>query len=218
MATYIFLPIPTGEFLGMAAQFNTARAAVNKPACTVLKNPVAEGFEKCLHHNQFIHGVPEWAQLRWPGRGALSGLTANDKLYVIAHGIASRHDPTGYDGVEIVGGRRPKHAKTFTPKALAVVLWKEGLCKDFVELHAWMCNSGLDTQSGGDPFAKRLAAELRALRYNSIKVYGYRGTISIDPVNSYQDPVTTATKPVRRVVTNRDDWKFYRASTMRVQF
>jgi hypothetical protein len=178
MAGYIWLPIntdflPANTQLGslglksMAVQWNNGRLAKNKTTYTILNNPFESGPSKGIYRGIFA--------------GCLGSLTAGDKLYVLSHGISS----PGKTIASHLGATRSSGLdKYYTPAELAMLMNKEELHKDFVNISLYACDSGV---GGVDSFACRLKEALKHIGYSHIRVTGYLGEVSTSYVHRYAD-------------------------------
>ena len=178
MAGYIWLPVHT-DFLpaniqvgslglkSMAAQWNSGRLAKNKTTYTILNNPFESGPSKGIYRGVF--------------GGCLGSLTAGDKLYILLHGISS---PGKTIASHLGATRSSALGKSYTPAGLAMLMKKEELHKDFVNISLYACDSGV---GGGDSFACRLKEALKHIGYSHIRVTGYLGEVSTSYVHRYAD-------------------------------
>ena len=178
MAGYIWLPVNT-DFLpantqvgslglkSMAAQWNSGRLAKNKATYTILNNPFESGPGKGIYRGIFA--------------GCLGSLTAGDKLYVLSHGISS---PGKAIASHLGAIRSSALGKSYTPAELAMLMKKEELNKDFVNISLYACDSGV---GGADSLACRLKEALKHIGYSHIRVTGYLGWISTSYVQRYAD-------------------------------
>ena len=190
MASYIYIPIMTGEMAAMATDWNNGRVQLGKAPYQIL-GADSSGIGKALRR-QF-------------GGGYLRNVTAADKVYILAHGIKT---PTSggalvigvkrgaqyvADGASLTGYSVQGGAWKYYPAGeLAKHLEKEGLPKTFVDLRLFCCSAGLAATHQGNPvapYAQRLKNALVARGYNAIVVTGYRGDLNCQ-YNQYCAPGT----------------------------
>jgi hypothetical protein len=175
MPTFIYCPVLTGEMAAIANSWNAGRVAQGKTPYLVLGAADA--------------GAGKGLRRLFVG-GALSSVSAGDKLYILAHGIRSIGD-----GAVVVGATRGNYvegrsltgfvveggdSKQYGPKHLASHLEEEGLTKAIVDLRLFCCGSGLAATHNNTavaPYAARLKAALVGLGYASIMVTGYLGDL-----------------------------------------
>ena len=223
MASYIYIPIMTGEMAAMAADWNNGRLQLQKAAYPIL-GADSSGIGKALR--------------RKFGGGYLSNVNAGDKVYVLAHGIKTPtsggalaigvkrggqyvQDGTSLTGYTVQGGAW----KTYPAIQLARHLEKEGLPQDFVDLRLFCCSAGLGATHNGNPvapYAQRLKAALTARGYNSIIVTGYSGDLCCQ-YGAYFAPGTlvalgSAKQGTGKGVKLPGDTYVSRAKNARVQF
>jgi hypothetical protein len=168
MAGYIYLPVNTEEMRDFARDWREGQREKGKRPYEVLKN-FEEGFGKGL--------------LRGIGLGVLRGLSAQDKLYVVCHGLA--------EGSNVVAAARGAKKvwngglsswkggtfKIYRPAELAAVMEKEGLLKSFVDLRLFVCGSAVVPDGQAKSFAEKVFDAMKAIGYNHIAVTGYLGTV-----------------------------------------
>ncbi|MBW0000054.1 MAG: hypothetical protein JO015_13215 [Verrucomicrobia bacterium] len=190
MASYIYIPIMTGEMAAMATDWNNGRTRLGKAPYQIL-GADSSGIGKALRR-QF-------------GGGYLSNVTAADKVYILAHGVKAQLNDGALsigvqrgaqyvpDGNSLTGYSAQGGAwKYYSAIELARHLEKEGLPKTFVDLRLFCCSAGLTATFQGNPvapYAQRLKAALTARGYNAIVVTGYRGDLNCQ-YNHYCAPGT----------------------------
>lgn len=169
MKSYVFVPVPTIELNARALDLvNTCKPTA--PNIRVLKNFWNEGRLK---------GVS-----RALG-GCLKHVGSADVVYLLAHGA-------GESNSTHIGNRRHVQKggdwtidgtlKSYDMTQLASVLEKEGLRKNFRDLHMLTCGSGLQGSMNDPtdtPLAKRLQQAMYALGYADIVVTGYQGDVNV---------------------------------------
>jgi hypothetical protein len=221
MASYIYIPIMTGEMAAMAVDWNNGRLQLGKAPYQIL-GADSSGIGKALRR-QF-------------GGGYLRNVTAADKVYILAHGIKNQQDSGALtigvkrgaqyvpDGTSLTGYSVQGGAWKFYPAdELARHLEKEGLPKTFVDLRLFCCSAGLKTTDQGNPvapYAQRLKAALTARGYNAIVVTGYRGDLRCQ-YGAYFAPgtiVALRSEGTRKGVKLPGDTYCSRAKNARVQF
>jgi hypothetical protein len=172
MTTWIHLPVDTPEMRGIAETWNRERVAKGKPAYTIT-GAADEGLAK------------GWRRLT--GQGALRGVAAADKLYILAHGYSAVNDGPALRigaarGAEVNnaflndydGGRNKLH----TPQTLARHIEKEGLLKAFVDLRLFACHAGRDINATTLSFGAQLKNALVGRGYAAVMVTAYLGAVS----------------------------------------
>lgn len=95
----------------------------------------------------------------------LSGLTAEDRLYVVAHGNES------------VMAFNTNGGPTLTPIKLAVFMAKNKLRKDFLDIRLYSCFSGTFGRYTAS-FAQLFKEHMVNLGYSNLKVSGYDGKVN----------------------------------------
>jgi hypothetical protein len=238
MAGYIYLPVPTHEFIDYTDRWGLQRAwRLGKPHHEVLQNKYT-GWRKGF-----------WRRL---GYGVLKLVQPDDKLYVMAHGIRRIHD--GIDiGVQTIGAFRGGTLrvvndertweggikKAYSPEELAELLEKEGLTKHFQDLRIFACNSArsLDPHRqdlrvvpcnsaltidplhnfDGSSFAQRLGLAMKQRGYFSIKVTGYLGNVKSSHAQRHVWGAPGKLTPRRHKGTEIDG-VLYRASAHKVVY
>jgi GNAT superfamily N-acetyltransferase len=172
MATF-YLPVGTAEMQAMVAKLNRGRTGKGKAGYTVIA---------CTDS-----GLVKATRRRFGG-GLLRNIAANEKLYVLLHGVwGAEHDDDGstFMGAGARRGARPVvengltswqggRMRLYTAAGLAAHLRAEGLTRQFVDLRLWICCSGAAMQAlGGISLAEAVRDEMRGRGYAAILVTGY---------------------------------------------
>lgn len=171
MASYIFLPVPSGEMLARAA--DVVETCRNTTRLTLLRNLFVQGKGKGL--------------MRHLGLGCLKGVREADTLYILMHGRGEANSTR----IGAARGGRMEHQrgleqwvggamKAYTMDQITAVLEGEGLSKTFVDLHLLTCGSGLVGNQGNDTdraLASRLRTTMVNAGYRQIMVTGYQGDV-----------------------------------------
>jgi hypothetical protein len=168
MAGYIYLPVNTEEMRNFAKDWREGQREKGKRPYEVLKN-FESGFGKGL-----VRGI---------GLGVLRGLSAQDKLYVVCHGLptGSRATAAARGAAKIRNGPIIRWEggtyKVYKPDELAAVMEKEGLLKSFVDVRLFVCGSAVVPQGEAKSFAEKVFDAMKAIGYNHIAVTGYLGSV-----------------------------------------
>jgi hypothetical protein len=171
----IYLPVATGESRSLAATWNSGRQKKNKPVCTVIECP-----------DQRMRKM-----LRRLTNRLLSGVGANDKLYILAHGLSASgglNQPAVQIGMDRGSEKKSLWPeiwaggvwKGYTPKALAAHLEAEGLTKQIVDVRVFACGTGVAQLAALPSFAQQLKNELVQRGYLQVLVTGYLGETTIN--------------------------------------
>ncbi|MFP6801196.1 MAG: hypothetical protein VCA39_19045 [Pseudomonas sp.] len=209
MAGYIWLPVYT-DFLpdqtkagalglkSMAVQWNSGRLGKAKSTYRIINTPFESGIRKGIYRGIF--------------GGCLASLNVKDKLYILLHGISS---PGQSIATHVGATRFSGSSKYYTPAELAILMKKEGLDINFLNISVYACDSGV---GGWDSFACKLMLELRAIGYSRICVTGYKGEVNTSYALRYEDiKLGTITKEPHKglVVSGRG---CLRASKNKIKF
>jgi hypothetical protein len=170
MAGYIYLPVPTTEMMEFCSDWANGQKAKGKTSYPILFNQHSGLLKSARRHF---------------GGGVLHRLTPQDKLYILSHGAATGSSFIGADrgnrkivvrGItQWTGGT----LKKYSPLELALLLIREKLPCNFVDLRVFACGSGIVPNKEGveASFAQLLAEEMRKLGFKNIQVTGYLGSV-----------------------------------------
>ncbi len=175
----IYLPVPTTESRGVAARFNDGRVAKGKVPHRVIE---------CR-----FTGLRKWAR-RVGGHGALQGVGAAEKLYVVLHGIG-RNEVRAFNTPALkvgmlrdatVGASQMRHGdgavdKVYTFQQLAEHVEKEGLSKSHIDFRLFACSAGVPVPpplGHGVSFAHEFREAMRQRGYAAMVVTAYLGDVT----------------------------------------
>ena len=156
----IYLPIDSAEMRDHAAEWNADRVTKGKAAYRVIRC-TQTGFAK---------------NVRRVGFGALRNVGANEKIYVLTHGIHRVNEA----GARRVGARRVPGGplRMYRPAELAEHLQAEGLTHQIRDLRLFSCGAGLAVDEG-PAFGAQLFDALRGLGYGVVVVSAYLGNLRV---------------------------------------